>query len=107
MTIWRDGKVVLNTLANTGIPQAPTVDGLFAVFAKLPFQIMKGTDPFGHKYADPVSWINYFNGSDAVHYFVRPGYGYKQSLGCVEIPLVQAEQAYGYLKIGTLISVIN
>jgi hypothetical protein len=107
LTIWRGGTVVLNTLANTGISLAPTQDGLFAVYAKLRTQVMRGTDPDGQPYADPVSWISYFNGSDAVHYFDRASFGYPQSLGCVEVPLVPAEQAYGYLQIGTLISVIN
>ncbi len=54
---------------------------------------MKGTNPDGSKYADPVYWISYFNGGDAVHYFDRPAYGYYQSLGCVELP-VEAGQVH-------------
>lgn len=107
LAIWRDGTVVLNTLANTGISLAPTANGLYAIYAKLKTQIMKGTDPSGKKYADPVSYVSYFNGSDAVHYFDRSSYGFRQSLGCVEVPLVAAERSFGFLKIGTLISVIN
>jgi hypothetical protein len=37
-----------------------------------------------------VYWINYFNGGDAVHGFVRASYGFPQSLGCVELPIPTA-----------------
>jgi lipoprotein-anchoring transpeptidase ErfK/SrfK len=105
LTIWHDGKQVLNTEVNTGIPAAPTADGTFPVYEKLPFQIMKGTNPDGSKYADPVYWISYFNGGDAVHYFVRGSYGFPQSLGCVELPESSAHTAYNYLSYGSLVTV--
>ena len=105
LTIWHNGKQVLSTEVNTGIPAAPTVDGTFPVYEKLPFQIMKGTNPDGSKYADPVYWISYFNGGDAVHYFVRGSYGFPQSLGCVELPESSAHTAYDYLSYGSLVTV--
>jgi peptidoglycan hydrolase-like protein with peptidoglycan-binding domain len=105
LTIWHDGRQVLSTEANTGIPSAPTADGTFPVYEKLPFQIMKGTNPDGSKYADPVYWISYFNGGDAVHYFVRGSYGSPQSLGCVELPESSAKTAYSYLSYGSLVTV--
>ncbi|MGO9782277.1 MAG: L,D-transpeptidase family protein [Streptosporangiaceae bacterium] len=105
LTIWHDGRQVLQTLANTGIPEAPTVDGTFPVYEKLPFQIMQGTNPDGSQYADPVYWVSYFNGGDAVHYFDRYSYGFPQSLGCVELPMSSAKTAYGYLSYGSLVTV--
>lgn len=105
LKVWHDGKLILNTLANTGVAGASTVDGTFPVYERLPFQIMKGTNLDGTKYADPVQWISYFNGGDAVHYFERPGYGYYQSLGCVELPLNPAKFIYPYLTYGTLVTV--
>ena len=105
LTIWHDGRQVLSTPANTGIPGAPTVDGTFPVYEKLTFQIMKGTNPDGSTYADPVSWVSYFNGGDAVHYFDRGSYGWPQSLGCVELPESSAESAYRYLSYGSLVTV--
>ncbi|HEY2239601.1 MAG TPA: L,D-transpeptidase family protein [Streptosporangiaceae bacterium] len=105
LTIWHDGKQVLSTPANTGIPAAPTADGTFPVYEKLSFQIMKGTNPDGSKYSDPVKWISYFNGGDAVHYFDRGSYGFAQSLGCVELPESTAESAYNYLTYGSLVTV--
>ena len=105
LTIWHDGKQVLQTAANTGIPAAPTADGTFPVYERLPFQIMKGTNPDGSKYADPVYWISYFDGGDAVHYFDRGSYGWPQSLGCVELPESSAHTAYDYLSYGSLVTV--
>ena len=105
LTIWHNGHQVFHSLANTGIPVAPTVDGTFPVYEKFRFQIMSGTNPDGSHYSDPVSYVSYFNGGDAVHYFPRPGYGYQQSLGCVELPWDSAAAAYPYLTYGSLVTV--
>jgi lipoprotein-anchoring transpeptidase ErfK/SrfK len=105
LTIYHNGHVVLRSPTNTGIPDSPTVNGTFPVYQKYRFQIMSGTNPDGSSYADPVSFVSYFNGGDAVHYFPRGGYGYQQSLGCVELPYNAAEQAYPYLTYGSLVNV--
>jgi Bacterial Ig-like domain/L,D-transpeptidase catalytic domain len=105
LTIWHNGHIVLRSLANTGIPIRPTVDGSFPVYLRLRFQIMSGTNPDGSHYADPVSYVSYFNGGDAVHYFPRGSYGSQQSLGCVELPLTQAREAYPYLTYGSVVTV--
>jgi peptidoglycan hydrolase-like protein with peptidoglycan-binding domain len=105
LQVWHDGKGILNTPANTGIPASPTADGTYPVYERLQFQIMKGTNPDGSKYADPVSWIAYFNGGDAVHGFYRASYGWYQSLGCVELPPTTAQYVWPYLTYGTLVTV--
>jgi hypothetical protein len=105
LSIWHNGKKVFTSLTNTGIPASPTGLGTFAVYLKMPFQIMQGTNPDGSTYADPVQWVSYFEGGDAVHYFPRGSYGFPQSLGCVELPITTAKQAYGYLPYGTLVTV--
>jgi hypothetical protein len=105
LTIFHNGRFVMRSLTNTGIPVAPTVSGTFPVYARYRFEIMSGTNPGGSHYADPVSFVSYFNGGDAVHYFPRGGYGYEQSLGCVELPFNAAEKAYPYLTYGSLVSV--
>ncbi len=69
------------------------------------FQVMNGTNPDGSKYSDPVYFVSYFNGGDAVHYFPRGTYGWPQSLGCVELPYTAAEHAYPYLTYGSLVTV--
>jgi peptidoglycan hydrolase-like protein with peptidoglycan-binding domain len=103
--IWHNGRLVLQSVANTGIPASPTADGTFPVYLRYYFQVMQGTNPDGSQYADPVYYVSYFNGGDAVHYFSRGGYGYNQSLGCVELPWDAAKKAYPYLTYGSLVTV--
>jgi hypothetical protein len=105
LTIWHNGSVVLKSPANTGIPDASTVDGTFPVYLRFYFTYMKGLNPDGTPYDDPVYYVSYFNGGDAVHYFPRGGYGYNQSLGCVELPWDSAAKAYPYLTYGSLVTV--
>jgi peptidoglycan hydrolase-like protein with peptidoglycan-binding domain len=105
LTVWHDGRRIFRNPANTGIPAAPTTVGTAPVYLKYTFQIMKGTNPDGSKYADPVSWVSYFRAGEAVHYFPRGSYGYQQSLGCVELPLGPAHFIWKYLTYGTLVTV--
>jgi peptidoglycan hydrolase-like protein with peptidoglycan-binding domain len=107
LKIWHNGHLVLDSVANTGIPASPTADGTFPVYLRYYFQIMRGTNPDGSLYADPVYYVSYFNGGDAVHYFSRGSYGYNQSLGCVEVPWTAAKKAYPYLTYGSLVTVIG
>jgi peptidoglycan hydrolase-like protein with peptidoglycan-binding domain len=105
LTIWHNGRKVFHSLANTGIPVAPTTIGTAPVYLRYRFQIMKGTNPDGSQYADPVSFVAYFRAGEAVHYFPRYSYGFQQSLGCVELPYSAAEQAWPYLTYGSLVTV--
>jgi Bacterial Ig-like domain/L,D-transpeptidase catalytic domain len=110
LQVWHDGKRVVVTPANTGIPASPTADGTFPVYLKYTVTQMQGLNPDGTKYDDTVYWASYFNGGDAVHAFPRPGYGYYQSLGCVELPYNGsgpgvAETVWNYLTYGSLVTV--
>jgi hypothetical protein len=103
---WHNGRTVVSGLVNTGIAQAPTARGVFAVFEHARSVTMSGTNPNGSHYSDPgVPYVSYFNGGDALHGFVRAGYGYPQSLGCVEMPYSEAAAVYPYTPIGTLVDV--
>ena len=105
LTIWHNGQIVLHTLANTGIQPAPTTIGTAPVYLRYYFQIMKGKNPDGTKYADPVYYVSYFRSGEAVHFFNRGSYGWPQSLGCVELPFSDAKRAYPYLTYGSLVTV--
>jgi len=103
---WHNGKTVVSGPVNTGIPAAPTAQGVFAVFEHAPSVTMSGTNPDGSHYSDPgVPWVSYFNGGDALHGFLRASYGSAQSLGCVEMPYAEAHDVYQYTPIGTLVDV--
>jgi peptidoglycan hydrolase-like protein with peptidoglycan-binding domain len=105
-TVYSNGSEVYSTLANTGVSAAPTAAGTFPVFARYTVTTMSGTNPDGSHYVDPgIPWVSYFNGGDALHGFVRPGYGYPQSDGCVEMPISNAAVVYPLTPIGTLVTV--
>ena len=106
INVWHNGKTVVTGPVNTGIPQAPTAQGTFAVFEHAPSVTMSGTNPDGSHYSDPgVPYVSYFNGGDALHGFLRASYGTAQSLGCVEMPYAEAAAVYPYTPIGTLVHV--
>jgi len=111
LNLWSNGRVIITSVANTGIPQDPTENGTFPVYLRFRQNYMSGHNPNGTYYHDLVHWIAYFNGSDAVHGFPRYSYGFPQSLGCVELPVAGpdpvSEQVWGYDHIGTLVTVQN
>jgi peptidoglycan hydrolase-like protein with peptidoglycan-binding domain len=105
LTIWHNGQQVQQSLANTGIEAAPTTLGTAPVYLRYRNQIMRGTNPDGTTYADPVQFVAYFRNGEAVHYFPRASYGFPQSLGCVELDLSDAQNAWQYLTYGSLVTV--
>jgi L,D-transpeptidase catalytic domain/Bacterial Ig-like domain len=105
LTVWHDGRVIMKSLANTGIAAAPTTLGTAPVYIRYYYQVMKGTNPDGSKYADPVYYVSYFRSGEAVHYFSRGSYGFPQSLGCVELPWNSAKFIWKYMNYGTLVTV--
>jgi len=105
LTVWHDGARIFKNLANTGIPVRPTAVRTDPVYIRYRHQIMKGRNPDGSKYADPVAWVAYFHGGEAIHYFPRYSYGSQQSLGCVELPWGPAKRIWPYLTFGTLVTV--
>jgi hypothetical protein len=105
LTIWHNGQQVQQSLANTGIQAAPTTIGTAPVYLRYRNQIMRGTNPDGTPYADPVQFVAYFRNGEAVHYFPRASYGFPQSLGCVELDLADAQNAWQYLTYGSLVTI--
>jgi len=106
LTLWHNGKIILRSPGNTGVPAAPTQLGTFPVFEHIPIGTMSGTNPDGSHYHDPgIRWISYFNHGDAIHAFNRSSFGTPQSLGCVELPLASAAKVWPYTPIGALVTV--
>jgi hypothetical protein len=108
MNLWHNGRVILSSPGNTGVPAAPTALGTFAVFEHIPIGTMAGTNPDGSHYNDPgIRWISYFHHGEALHAFNRSSFGTPQSLGCVELPLAAAAKVWPYTPIGTLVTIEN
>ncbi len=106
LRLWRNGRTILTSLANTG--KAPTVTriGTFPVDLRRTHQVMTGIGPSGKPYRYPdVRWISYFKGSEAIHAFPRAAYGFPQSAGCVELPTATADRVWHDLHYGTLVAV--
>jgi peptidoglycan hydrolase-like protein with peptidoglycan-binding domain len=107
-TVYSNGAVAYSTAVNTGVPAAATGVGTFPVYLRYTVTTMSGTNPDGSKYSDPgIKWVSYFHGGDALHAFDRPGYGYPQSVGCVEMPEASAAAVYPLTPIGTLVTVLG
>ena len=106
LSLWHNGRVIVTSPGNTGIPQAPTAPGTWPVFEHIPVGTMSGTNPDGSHYNDPgIRWISYFHGGDALHEFPRASYGTPQSLGCVELPEAAAARVWPFTPIGTLVTI--
>ena len=106
LSVWRDGRIIYTTPCNTGIAAAPTMPGIYPVYARYLSTTMSGTNPDGTPYHDPgIPYVTYFNGGDAVHGFRRAQYGFPQSLGCVELPYASAAVVFTYDPIGTLVGI--
>jgi lipoprotein-anchoring transpeptidase ErfK/SrfK len=105
-TVYQNGAVVYQTVANTGVAGAPTGVGTFPVYARYTVTTMSGTNPDGSKYVDPgIRWVSYFHGGDALHGFPRASYGFPQSDGCVEMPIANAAVVFPLTPLGTLVTV--
>ena len=108
VVVWHNGRTVFSTLANTGIPGRPTNYGIFPIFLRQTVGTMSGTNPNGSTYHDSgIRWISYFSGGDALHQFSRPGYGYPQSLGCVEMTDAGAHRVFELTEYGTLVDTLS
>jgi lipoprotein-anchoring transpeptidase ErfK/SrfK len=106
LELFENGKVTFRTLVNTGIYEAPTVDGTYPVYLRFTTTTMSGLLPDGQPYHDTgIPWVSYFNGGDALHGFIRSSYGFPQSLGCVEMPFAEAATLWPHTPIGTLVTV--
>ncbi len=106
LTVWRDGRDIFTSLANTGVQGANTPIGTWPVFEHLRSTTMTGTDVNGYHYVVPnVPWVAYFYEGDAVHGYWRSSYGWPQSNGCVELPVANAQVVWPMDPIGTLVNV--
>ena len=72
LRVWRDGRIVLRTLVNTGVPGGATPHGLFYVYPRYQSQTMHGVITAGVPYVyRNVPDVDYFSGNDAIEEALR------------------------------------
>lgn len=104
--LWQNGKNIISSFVNTGIPETSTFNGVYPIYARFFNNTMEGITPWKKTYKDKnIPFVNYFNGGEAVHGFPRALYGTNQSLGCLELPLTDASIFWKNINYGTLVDV--
>jgi hypothetical protein len=103
---YSNGKMVFQTVANTGATGFTTPDGSWPVYLHWASATMTGKNPDGTTYDDKgVLWVSYFYKGDALHAFLRGMYGVPQSLGCVEMPTASAAAVWPLTPVGTVVTI--
>lgn len=89
---------VFTTLVSSGLPQWSTNEGSFHVYLRYQRTLMSGA--YGRPdfyYLEEVPWTMYFDGDIALHgTFWHDGFGYRQSHGCVNMSIMDANWVYNW-----------
>lgn len=98
-----EGDTLVNTfVVSTGTWQTPTVTGKFKVWIKLRSAPMSGP---GY-YLPDVPYIMYFHGDYGIHgTYWHNNFGVPMSHGCVNLSIPDAEWAYNFASVGTVVNV--
>ena len=108
LTLYKNGKVIFQSLCNTAMPGGYTPTGTFYIRSKYPSVDMKGINPDGVHYNDHhVPWVMGLIGNIAIHGYPRASYGWPQSNGCVELPISAAKQLYTMVSVGTPVEIMT
>jgi hypothetical protein len=81
------GGMVFATLVSSGLPEWPTNEGVFRIWARLRTDAMSGAmgQPDFY-YLESVPYVMYFDGAIALHgAYWHDGFGYRRSHGCVNL----------------------
>jgi lipoprotein-anchoring transpeptidase ErfK/SrfK len=98
-----EGDTLVKTfVVSTGTWQTPTVTGKFKVWIKLKSAPMSGP---GY-YLPDVPYIMYFHGDYGIHgTYWHNNFGVPMSHGCVNLSIPDAEWAYNFASVGTVVNV--
>jgi lipoprotein-anchoring transpeptidase ErfK/SrfK len=98
-----EGDTLVNTfIVSTGTWQTPTIKGKFKVWIKLKSAPMSGP---GY-YLPDVPYIMYFSGDYGIHgTYWHNNFGVPMSHGCVNLSIPDAEWAYNFAVVGTVVNV--
>jgi len=98
-----EGDTLVRTfVVSTGTWQTPTIKGRFKVWIKLRSAPMSGP---GY-YLPDVPYIMYFSGDYGIHgTYWHNNFGVPMSHGCVNLSIADAEWAYNFAVVGTVVNV--
>lgn len=98
-----EGDTLVNTfVVSTGTWQTPTLKGKFKVWIKLRSAPMSGP---GY-YLPDVPYIMYYDGDYGIHgTYWHNNFGVPMSHGCVNLSIPDAEWAYNFASVGTVVNV--
>jgi lipoprotein-anchoring transpeptidase ErfK/SrfK len=98
-----DGDKLIKTfVVSTGLPGTPTVTGRFRVYVKYIATLMAGP---GY-YLPAVPWTMYFYNGYGIHgTYWHNNFGTPMSHGCVNMRTSDAEWAFNFAGVGTLVNV--
>lgn len=89
---------VFATLVSSGLPQWSTNEGIFHVYIRYPRTLMSGANNQpDFYYLEEVPWTMYFDNDIALHgTYWHDGFGYRQSHGCVNLSITDANWLYDW-----------
>ncbi len=98
-----DGDKLIKTfVVSTGLPGTPTVTGRFRIYVKYTSTLMTGP---GY-YLPNVPWTMYFYNGYGIHgTYWHNNFGHPMSHGCINMRNQDAEWAFGFASIGTLVNI--
>ena len=98
-----DGHELVKTfIVSTGLPGSPTVTGRFRVYVKYASTLMAGP---GY-YLPNVQWTMYFYNAYGIHgTYWHNNFGVPMSHGCINMRNSDAEWAYYFGRVGTLVNI--
>jgi peptidoglycan hydrolase-like protein with peptidoglycan-binding domain len=106
LEVWQEGRMVFKTPCSTGVEEAPTHTGTYAIYLRNRKQKMEGDTPSGKHYrVEDVPYVSFFYRGEAIHGLKRSVYGIPQSVGCVELPIDAAKHVWELTEYGTLVIV--
>jgi lipoprotein-anchoring transpeptidase ErfK/SrfK len=102
VTAYEGQTPVYTTLASTGLPNTPTVEGQFRIWIKLSYDDMSGP---GY-YLEDVPYVMYFYQGYGLHgVWWHANFGHPMSHGCVNLPTDAAEWLFNWADVGTLVNI--
>ncbi|MCY4147696.1 MAG: L,D-transpeptidase, partial [Chloroflexi bacterium] len=87
---------VFATIISSGMPDWPTREGIFHIWARLETDSMRSATGAPDAYAlEQVPWVMYFDGDISLHgSYWHDDFGYRRSHGCVNLSISDARWLY-------------